>query len=241
MFSALLSFFNKVGSWFSRKGPDAVPVPPQVIHRPYKEAAANIEYNSLFCDDKELLRPAGKLTGVWKEIFARRPVIEVLRSSAEDNNLDTRTRLLAYKVLRDRGVINNKTVLGVVIEAATGEGIDTLAVYTDLSVRYINSTGKIMISTQTRGAGIVEKVQAILTISQKIIPKAEMWQQSRPAPPLSGEFRITFLAADGVYVGDGKMAELDKDAVAKALIDQAGYIMVGVNRQNRVGSVPAAA
>ena len=240
MFNSLRSFFGRIRSWFVRSEP-VPPPPPQLSYNPYKEPGVNIEYNTLFCDNKELFRPAGKPAGIWKVIFTREPVIESLKAIAEDTKVETRSRLLAYNVLRNRGVINAKEVLGVVIEVAA-EGSDTLAVYKDLSARYINSTGKSMVweSGAGAGSGTNEKIQSILTISQKIIGKAELWKQPRPAPPLAGEFRITFLSADGTYIGDGKLAEIKSDAVASALVAQAGEIMVAMNKRAREAK-PAAA
>ena len=109
--------------------------------------------------------------------------MESLKSIAEDTKIETRFRLLAYNVLRNRGVINAKEVLGVVIEVSA-EASDTLAVYKDLSARYINNTGKSMVweSGSGAGSGTNEKIQSILAISQKIIGKAVLWKQPRPAP-----------------------------------------------------------
>jgi hypothetical protein len=234
MFSGLRAFFGRIRAIFVRK--EAAPPPPQLSVKPYTDVSANLEYNCLFCDNRDLFRPLGKqLDGAWRTIFSREPTVDALKTIAEDVKVHTRTRLLAYNLLRSQGVINNKEVLGAVIEVGSPEGTDTLAVYKDLSARYVTAAGKtIARDAETgSGAGINEKVQTVLAISQKVIGKATAWQQARPAPPAANEFRITFLSADGMYPGSGKLDTIRNDAVASAIIGEAGQIMTALNKWAR--------
>ena len=231
--------FDKLGSFFSSlvsgKG-TSQSAKPAIRFQPYASNETNAIYNSLFLDDIELLRPGGKLEGPWKVIFSKNPTIESLKSLTSDP--DTRIRLLAYGALRKSGIANDKDVLGVVVEVGTSEGLYSLAIYKDFYVKYITETGKVLIG-ETSDNAINEKVQGLLSISQKIIGKAETWNQPRQSPPPDGEFRITFLASDGTYLGQGKLAEIKNDLVASTMIRQAGEIMTAIARKAKESEQPA--
>jgi hypothetical protein len=225
--------FDKFGSFFSSlvsgKG-TSQSAKPAMRFQPYASNEANAVYNSFFMDDIELLRPGGKLEGPWKVIFSKNSTIESLKSLTSDP--DTRICLLAYNALRKLGIANPKEVLEVVVEVGATEGLYTLAIYKDLHVKYITETGKILVSETTDNA-TNEGVQDLLSISQKIIGKAETWNQPRQAPPPDGEFRVTFLASDGTYLGQGKLAEIKDDLVASAMIRQAGETMASIAKKAR--------
>jgi hypothetical protein len=231
--------FSKLRSLFVRKE-DAPPPLPKVGFQPYAEPAINLEYNQLFCDNLQLFRPAGKLEGMWKTLFAKEPFIDSLKAIAEDNQIETRIRLLAYNMLRNLGVVNTKEVLGVIVEVATEEGDESIGVYKDPSARYINAKSKTFICNNTGNvAGTGEKIQAILKFSQKIISKAEPWTEPRQTPPAAGDFRISFLVTDGFYVGQGKYDQIEKDPAASALISLAGDLMVDLVKMGKVTVKPA--
>jgi len=226
-----MSVFENIRSLFGKK--EAV-VPAKISVQPYKEEIANIEYNKLFCDIPVLFRPEGKPEGVWQKIFAREAVIEDLKAVSEEEKLETRTRILAFNALRNRSVINDKEVLGVVIEVGTEEGNEAIGLYKDLRARYINAKGRLFAWDNTASdVGITDKIEAILMVSQKIIGKAEPWTEPRQAPPAVEGFRISFLVADGFYVGEGQLSEIAGDAAAKALIFEAGDIMVALVNKAR--------
>jgi len=232
MFGKLRSFLGKIRSYFLRN--EDAPPPPQMNFQPYKEHLINIEYNKLFCDNIELFRPAGRLEGMWKIIFAKDPAVDALKSISDDNNIETRVRILAFNLLHNRGIINTKEVLGTVIEVGTEEGGETIAIYKDLRALYINAKSKSFSwDNSGNGAGVKENIQNILTISQNIIGKAERWTQPRQAPPTAGDFRISFLVADGFYIGEGRLSEIKNDAVASAIISQAGALMIALAKMNR--------
>jgi hypothetical protein len=135
--------------------------------------------------------------------------------------------------------------MGVVIEVGAAGGPYAMAVYSDLRAQYITETGKVLVS-EDNAAEMKERIQTILSISQKIIGKAEPWNEARPSHPPADEFRITFLVADGVYIGQGKLAELNNDPVASAMVALAGELMVILAKRAReakqsTGKTPAAA
>ena len=192
------------------------PAIPQMQIQPYKDGTTNLMYNSLFCDDIRFFRNNGRLEGPWKLLFMKDAQVDSLKSVAENSTVETTARILAYNALRSHGIINPKEVMGVVIEVGAAEGPYALAVYSDLRAQYITETGKVLVS-EDNTAEMKERIQTILSISQKIIGKAEPWNETRPSPPAKDEFHITFLVADGVYFGQGKLAELNSDPVASAI------------------------
>ncbi len=214
------------------------PAIPQMQIQPYKDGATNVTYNSLFCDDIRFFRNNGKSEGPWKLLFMKDAKVNSLKSIAEDNTIETTARLLAYNALRIHGVINPKEVMGVIIEVGAAGGPDTLAVYSDLRAKYINETGKVLVS-EDNAAEMKERIQTVLSISQKIISKAEPWKETRLSHPPTDEFHITFLVADGVYIGQGKLADLNNDPVASAMVALAGELMVILAKRAREAKQPA--
>jgi hypothetical protein len=230
MFNVFRNLIGRIRSLFTSKAAATSHVHRMTI-QPYKEESINLEYNKLFCDDLALFRPSGKLQGNLRKIFTKNPFIEDLKAASNDNSLELRIRISVFNELKKRSVLNAKEVLGAVIEVGAEEGNDVLAVYKDHSATYINARGKMFKGNNAvENNSISEKIQNILLISQKILGKAEPSTEPRQAPPSAEDFRISFLVADGIYVGQGKLAEIDADPVAKALVFQAGDIMVALTK-----------
>ncbi len=242
MFNGFRSLWKNIRSFFVRKA--NIPLSGSgITFQPYKDMTANIEYNKLFCDNLALFRPAGKLGGIWKKIFSGDSFIEDLKSISENDKIETRTRILVFKELRVRGVANAREVLGTVIEVGAEEGVDAIGIYNDLTAVYINAGGRLFSANNTEAGSIInETIKYILDLSQNIIGKAERSTEPRHAPPSTEQFRISFLAADGVYVGEGKLANIDADPVAKALIFGAGKIMIALANPSKeaASEVPGA-
>jgi len=166
------------------------------------------------------------LEGNWKKLFAKRPFIEDLKAISADSKIETSIRILVFKELRKAGVIVTREILGAVIEVGEEEGNEAIGLYENLSAVYISARGKIFRWENASNENeINEKIEAILKTSQKIIGKAEPWTEPRQGPPVIGEFRLSFLATNGFYVGQGKMENIESDAIAKALVFQVGDIM----------------
>jgi len=237
MFSRIRSLFNRLFSFIGKKKVISPAIPHMQI-QPYKDVATNLVYNSLFCDDIRFFGNNGRLEGPWKLLFMKDAQVDSLKSVAENSTVETTARLLAYNVLRSRGIINSKEVMGVVIEVGATEGPYALAVYSDLRAQYITETGKVRVSEGSTAA-MREKIQNILSISQKIIDKAEPQNETRSFPPAKDEFHITLLVADGMYFGQGKLAELNSDPVASAIVVLVGELMVILAKKDREASETA--
>jgi len=222
MFDRIRALWLKIRSLFVKEAGAASPLP----FSPYKEETNNLEYNKLFCDNPALFRPSGKLEGNWKKLYSRNPFVEDLKLIAEDTHTETRIRILAFNELRRRNVVTPREILGVIIEVGAEDGLEAIALYKDHDATYVNAKGKVF--TSKNAADVNEKIQDIMVFSQKIIEKAELNTESRQAPPAADEFRITFLATDGCYAGQGNLADIEKDPVAKALVYAAGDIMIAL-------------
>ncbi len=197
-------------------------------HSPYAEEATNTIYNLLFCDNLSLYRAkfAGEPEGPWKVLFATPPNTDALRALATSPSEESRVRILAFNALDDlAGAIHPKELLGVVIEVGLDEGLDTLAVYSDLSARYINQS-EAMVIWETTEPAVDEKIRNLLAASEKVVEKIGRWDQARLPSPAEGLMRMTFLVSDGLYFGQGPMEALRKDQLAAPVISAATELLL---------------
>ena len=104
---------------------------------PYGTAKVNNIYNMLFCDDPALFKDQN-----GQERFGAGAQVADVRKIAKNENEESRVRALAYRWLRARKEsVPPGKLLGVIFEVPIDNGLDTLAVYADGRVRYINHTG----------------------------------------------------------------------------------------------------
>src|SRR5262249_12688359 len=110
-------------------------------YEPYAEQTVNDVYCHLFCDVPEnfMAWAEGSALPVFAPQFNERAV----RAIAEDKNVESRVRALAYNRLKsERCAVPSRLLLGVVVETPLPRGLDTMAVYIDGRVRYIHASGK---------------------------------------------------------------------------------------------------
>jgi hypothetical protein len=189
-------------------------------HAPYKDEATNRIYNLLFCDSLALYRAnhEGSVSGPWQVLFADRPDPKALGQLAVDPNAEARIRLLAFNSLRGTGTTPKaKQLLGVVIEVGLPGGLDTLAAYRDGTARYINQTGKLVL-WDARDPAIGGKISRLMASSEKVVAKLKPWGGNRRSPPTAGNIRLTFLASDGLYFGEGPAEALQQDPMGGPVI-----------------------
>src|SRR4051812_30393209 len=88
--------------------------------KPYKNDGLNNIYELLFCDNINAYTAAGNAnTYPWTVLLAAEPNTDQLYNIASDTNLETRSRIIAFRLLTARGVpVSQKDVLGVIIEVA---------------------------------------------------------------------------------------------------------------------------
>ncbi|MBV8635912.1 MAG: hypothetical protein JO002_15560 [Burkholderiaceae bacterium] len=187
---------------------------------PYREMPNNLAYNAAFCDSEVLFKPKDAASAApWqKTLFAAMPDAGAVRALAEDVKQVSCVRLFAYKWLREHSqLVPPKLLLGVVIEVPADEGLDTLAAYADGRVRYISHGGK-EAQVEVPPAAMQDKSKALFTSSNKLVARIGAWNKKRLPPPAKGKVRISFLASDGLYFGEGSFAAIQKDADAAQVI-----------------------
>ena len=203
----------------------------ELRYRPYKDEARDFVYNLLFCDDRALFAPKDgkKAKGALATILSEKPTALELRTIAQDALQEGRLRALAFNRLREmRVLVPARILLGTIVEVALTEGLDTLAVYSDGSVRYINHAGGVSIFEGKGARPVAEKVDAMLEASDKIIENIGPWDKPRRPPPAGNMMRLTFLVSDGLYFGEGPFGTLAKDPMSAPLVKAATELLVAV-------------
>lgn len=193
------------------------------LPKPYKNQVTNFAYNLLFCDvpalfvQNKALKPD---TPLYRVLHAGAKDAGAVRKIA-DQDRDSCTRMLAYDWLRaHKQPVPAKSLLGVVIEIGSPESLDTVAVYADGNVRYIDEQEKLF-SYGPNTAGISPKAQEFLKRSRDLLAHLDPWKEPRVVAPPYGIVRITFLASSGLYFGDGELRQMFKDKFGGATVRSA--------------------
>jgi len=195
--------------------------------QPYTKSEINFIYNLLFCDDLSLFKPRQEQDPVrWqKTLFCDNPDEKAIRELASDSMQESRIRVLAFNWLRLNGYdVPAHQVFGVIIEVPLEEGLDTLAAYSDGSVRYINQTGKLAVF-EDGPPEVQAMAKHLVTISEEIVAKIGPWDKTRLTAPSRGNIRMTFLVSDGLYFGQGPFSIMQNDPSAAPIINQATKLL----------------
>ena len=199
-------------------------------YAPYADAATNRIYHWLFCDDLPAFRPQeGEAAVPWKAVlFASPPQGREVEALAVDRAVDSRVRLLAYHWLRAHGAsVPRGLLLGVIVEVALSDGLDTLAAYADGEVRYLNHSGRTLF-VQGRVAPTEAVIDRLLAAAQRVVDGLEPSRGERLPPPAGGNVRLSFLASDGLYYGEGGIAVMQADALAGPVFAEASALLAGI-------------
>ena len=195
-------------------------------HRPYRDDAANGMYNLLFCDEPARFAPKGDAPqGVLATVLAEPSDRVALERIASDAGMESRIRMLAFNRLRAMKVaVPSKQLLGVILEVPLGQGLDTLAVFADGRMRYINQAEKIGIFEDAPPA-IAQKAQMVLRASQAVVDQIGPATEPRRAPPTADLTRMTFLVSDGLYFGEAATDNMYADALAGPVMGNAAELL----------------
>jgi hypothetical protein len=218
----------------------APPAQPPARPGPYAQPEINALYELLFCDDRSLFRPRdGQPAAPWQALlFADEPDPAAVRVLADDPGNESRLRILAYNWLREHGLpVPPRLLLGVIVEVPLDQGLDVLAVYLDRRIRYINQSGRLAVFEEITAAMQVQ-VQALLAASQDAVDRIGPWDKPRLPPPQAGGIRLTFLASDGLYFGQGAFETMAREAMAAPIIQQATELLQLVVAMPRGGGSP---
>jgi hypothetical protein len=196
-------------------------------HRPYADEAANGIYELLFGDNLSLYKGRGRdnTRYPWITLFSNNSSDAQLITIANDAELPTRVQLLAFNELRKRKVSAEKSILlGVVIEVGLTNGLDVLAAYGDKTVRYINHSGKMIVSESTESSW-ASQVDDLLVKGRELMKHIGPWNKKRLSSPPIGNLRITLLASDGLYFGEGSIDDMSKDSLGGPVFRSATNLM----------------
>jgi hypothetical protein len=208
--------------------PDS-PLREQNSIAPYADEPTNLIYQLLFCDRPGLFvrHYTGTLERPWSTLISKDPDLAALNAIAEDKDEQSRVRALAFNLLRTAGEpVPTKEYLGTIIEVRLAEGLDTLAVFADGSARYINYSGKI--SVVDGPSPFDEEIKTVIEVSKTVVAAIGPWDEERLPAPKLGNIRMTFLVSDGLYLGEGPMDIMQRDALAGPLISAAMKLLIRI-------------
>ena len=193
---------------------------------PYSLDAANHIYNLLFCDDLSLWNGGtDPQTDLWR-VLAPDTDPATLRAISGKESAESRLRVLAFNRLRAMGEkVTPGILLGTIVEVPLDGGLDTLAVFTDQRIRYINQTGKMAVFEAPLPAMKVA-IAALMAASKTVVSRIGPWDKPRLPPPPKGSVRLSFLVSDGLYFGQGPFEQFSRDAMAGPVIKHAGELLV---------------
>jgi hypothetical protein len=182
------------------------------------QAEHHLIYQGLFCD----------LTGVYSTnqaepelgmVLSGETSNDALLTKAHANSVGSRVRLLAFHQLRTHNAaVEQGILLGVVVEVALEEGLDVLAVYLDGTARYLNYSGKVII-WEAKDTEVDRLIIEVFALSEHILAQIGPWEGQRKPPPPSDHLRLSFLASDGLYFGEGPMNALFGDPMAGPVLN----------------------
>jgi hypothetical protein len=200
---------------------------PAGLYHPYHDSSADYLYNLLFCDDSALFLQSPPADGSPLKLIQDASDLNTVANITVDLSQESRVRALAYNLLRAKGwQVPAKVLLGVILEVPLEKGLDTLAVFSDGRVRYINQTGKIVVM-ETAPPDVHAKAAEVLAAAQTIVDKIGPWDKTRLPPPTTKEadIRMTFLVSDGLYFGQGGFGNLQRDPMSAPLIRSSGQLL----------------
>lgn len=202
------------------------------VYEPYGKASGmNAIYRIIFADAPEDFRPKpGNQPAPWQAIlYAPNPDPDKIAALAQDTKAESRVRLLAYNWLRENGrEVPKGVILGVVLEVPQAQGLDTLAAYSDGGARYINQSGKLGVLEPNGLPELNRMATQIVELARPVTSRTAPVTSQRGPPPASPGMRLTVLASDGRYFGDGTFEAMEQDAVASPIVKQATQLLIGL-------------
>jgi hypothetical protein len=144
-------------------------------------------------------------------------------------DLESLYRIHAWRLFRQAGgspaASNKNDVLGVVVEVGVREGDDILAVYDDRTARYYNYSGAGVVWMRP-DSSLDTLIDAVLRAAAAILPRIGPWMGARRPPPNVNNMRLNILTPVGLHFGEGPFDALDRDPMAKPLVQAATKLMV---------------
>lgn len=198
-------------------------------HRPYADPALDQLYNLLFAEDTADFSVAA--TGPLAALLEEPPDAQRLLQIANNSAVESRVRQLAHRRLRHAGgpaPEGNAHLLGVIVEVALADGLDTLAAYIDGSVRCLHHSGALAIVEDPRP--LASETDALFAAARPVLSAIGPWEGERLPPPPAGQARLSFLMAGQLYLGQGPLEALAADPVAGPVMGAATDLLGAVGR-----------
>jgi hypothetical protein len=212
--------FGRLFGWNKKDGQSAP------FYRPYKNQTADFLYNLLFCDNPDLFRNGKQDSSPLDTALSDTATRDMLETIAGDTAVESRVRILAFNRLRTMKLpVPAKQLLGTIIEFPQRGGLDTLAAFVDGRVRYINQTGHPGIF-EGAPPEVVVKANELMRVSQFAVDQHGPSDEPRRTPPDGDVVRLSFLASDGVYIGEGSYEALMSDPVGGPVLTAGGELLV---------------
>ncbi|HNG60213.1 MAG TPA: hypothetical protein PKZ52_10340 [Cellvibrionaceae bacterium] len=188
---------------------------------PYKDTRLDTIYNLQFCDNDTLLHSEYRPTGILAQLLNAQVSNEILQTLAMNGDEDTRIRLLAFAQLRKNNIaVPQKILLATIVEVGLADGLEMLTVYDDRRVRYISAKGRLaVVESPTPPMELI--IQGFLADSQKIINHLNPCDDARHTFPSYGRAKMTFIASDGIYIGEAQFKHMQENPEAAKIIDGA--------------------
>lgn len=198
----------------------------------YTQESTNRIYNLLFCDNIGLYKNSAAKAGYpWSDLFAEDTDMLKLHGVIDDDNVETRPRILAYKLLTQEGAqINTRELLAVIVEVGLDNGLDVLAAFEDGSARYINQSEKIVVWDAPTDASDV-LVDALFDAGAAAVNQIGAWKEARRPAPAQGMVRMSFIVADGLYFGEGPFEALQQDKIGGPVLEAAMKLLAFLTDQ----------
>jgi hypothetical protein len=212
-------------------GTTAMNASGKVFFTPYLGESQNFIYNLLFCDNIELFKKnrEGELSYPWSVLFSDKAQTSELEKIASDPSQEGRIRMLASNRLDKK---EGKELFGVIIEVGLPDGLDTLAVFSEGGARYINHSGKMIVS-EGIGTPFDKEIERLLMVSKPVVEQIGPWDKNRLAPPKDGDIRLTFLVSEGLSFGQGPMNVMQSEQMAAPIIQAATDLMLKMIRESK--------
>ena len=220
--------FDSIRNLFAKPDDRREPAVQAVRPSPYGQENVDLVYNLLFCDDPSIFRSAQDQGGPWQLVLRSESDPSAVTRLAEDESQESRLRCLAFNWLRKNNhPVPTRRLLGSIVEIGLDNGLDTLAVFKDGRVRYINHTGKMAV-LETAPLDVATAGEDLLAASQPVVDSIGRWDKLRCPPPPKGSVRMTFLVSDGLYFGEAPIAVMDRDPLGGPVYHAAARVLQAI-------------
>lgn len=200
------------------------------VYSPYRQAKSNQTYNSLFCDSLSAYQKSVTHNNVLSRtvLFSQPADLARLVQLTQSSSATSCQKLLAFHLLHQLKAKPSKTtLLGVVVEVAFANGLDTLAAYRDGRVTYIHRDGKVD-AIRKVDTSMSNTIHKLFQEAQRVVENTQYWPEQRLGPPQAGQVRISFLASDGIHFGQDSMNHLELSPLAGPVLTAATELLIKI-------------